>query len=162
MYGAVIRPRVLALLAVSLAVVSAYSPRACAALVSVDFNVNNSPTYSGAGVFGSVGDIWNGVKVTTQTKTGSGIALVDSTGAATAAKLAFQTDNGITSNWTSTPMTALFSDAFASFIGLPGQVTLSGLVANSGYDSCFTLPLSAPRLRLPLTVFKSRRSMEAA
>ncbi len=133
---------------------SLYAPGAQAAfsgLLNIDFgetsptfNAIPSITYSGAALIGSAGDVWNGPQTLfafSGHQSASGIALLDSTGAATAVTLGYDVTGGYnsgagTSPFDATTLAPLMRDYLydRTDTAAPGSVTLSGLTANGAYD----------------------------
>ncbi len=112
-------------------------------LIDVNFtsayNMATPVTASGAAAIGAAGDLWNGVPG--DPGAGMGIALTDTTGAATGVSLAFQSQgsfnlaaNGETSPSPNPALTSQY--LFDIGVAAPGTIglTLSGLVAGASYD----------------------------
>lgn len=107
-----------------------------AALVNVDFNANSGLTQSGAGVFGSAGDTWNGIGG----NIGTSLALVASDNTASGVTLSFSTSGSYAdscpsgSTYCGTPFESLMREYLYARQGTVGTVTLSGLLANATYE----------------------------
>jgi endoglucanase len=117
-----------------------------AQLINVDFNQNNGvswggggpnpgPTMSGAAVLGGVGDLWNGIDVSS----GSGIPLVGANGSPSPVTITFTSGGGYDVNsfngstpFAGTPYDALMQDYLYNS-GTPQTITLSGLATNAAY-----------------------------
>ena len=118
-----------------------------AKLINVDFNQNNGvswggggpnpgPTMSGAAVFGTANDQWNGINV----NSGSGISLFNSDGSPSPVTMTFTSGGGYDANsfggstpFAGTPLDALMEDYLFNG-GSIQTITLSGLATNSTYN----------------------------
>ncbi|QDV34815.1 hypothetical protein [Tautonia plasticadhaerens] len=107
-------------------------------LINVDFNAQDSPTYSGAGVLGASGDVWNGIVGTSHT---GDMLLVDSANADTGVTLSYRdfdpaSDAAGSAIFAGTPYDALLRDyliAPGNDLGFAGIVTFSGLTPGGTY-----------------------------
>lgn len=125
----------------ALALLLAAGGRARAGLINVDFNTSSSPTYKGAGVLGSAGDIWNGIG---GPSSATNLPLRDATGAATGVTLSysgpglsfFDAEGGATTVFNGTSFDALLRDYMVADKAGAGHaiVTLSGLTPNGTYS----------------------------
>ena len=100
-------------------------------LISVDFNTSNSPTFSGAAVFGSPGDIWNGVPQPPALPVT--VPLIKSDGAVSDVQLTIPNTGAFVSVLSVGPFGDLLRDGFQTNTK-PNTFTLSGLTANASYD----------------------------
>jgi hypothetical protein len=112
-----------------------------AQLINVDFNRNDvgatGPTMSGAAVFGTAGDQWNGISVAS----GTGISLIYADGSASTVEMTFTSGGGWDAKNTGASSTPFNGTAYDNLMqdylfngGIPQTITLSGLATNATYD----------------------------
>lgn len=109
-------------------------------LIGVDFNANGTTTYTGAGVVGAGGDVWNGIGdgggSSGVSKTN--VSLKDSAGSATDAMVSYSAQGSYNSSSYS-PTGGVAPDLIRDFLyekrtGSVSTITLSGLDAATTYD----------------------------
>ena len=116
-----------------------------AQLVNVDFNSATSATYTGAGVVGAAGDVWNGVVVPNTAL--SNIALKDSTGASTSITLASSAAGfGFSSAETNCSLAAALACDYLVANNRTITFSFSGLTAAEPYELVlYAIPLATGR-----------------
>ena len=119
------------------------SAGAQAALVNVDFNAGTAgPTYSGAAVVGSAGDVWNGISAGTigSGTSGNNLALIDAGGANSGITLSFTQTSGAFNTGDTCLMSAASTAAlmcdylYVSSAAPAVTVTFAGLTPGSLFD----------------------------
>jgi hypothetical protein len=119
------------------------SQSALATLYNVDCGISNSPTYSGAAVLGSAGDVWNAYTNGNWVPTpGPSISLVDSMGTPTSVQFNVGNNSG-GSDWTAGNESVNPFDLMRDYLEAPGwgagdgwpiKAQLSGLPASTPFN----------------------------
>jgi hypothetical protein len=121
-------------------------------LYNVDCGTTNSPTYSGAAVLGSAGDVWNAYTNGSWVPTpGPSITLLDSTGTLSSVQFNVGNNSGA-SNWTTGNEPVNPGDLMADYLEAPGWGAADGWPIKARFSN---LPASTP---FTLVVYSSGSS----
>jgi hypothetical protein len=147
------------------------SAGAQAGLVNIDFNEGTAgPTYSGAAVVGSAGDVWNGISAGTlgTGTSGNNLSLIDAGGANSGVTLSFTQTSGAFNTGSGCLMSAASTAAlmcdylYVASTAPAVKVTFAGLTPGSLFDLILYSMANDPGRVTDFTLDSTTQSVTAA